>query len=665
MNIRFVFGLGSLILLLMASCTSMTERYEITSPDGDIKAFFLLDDGKPFYEVTFNDSIVIERSEMGFELADGPSLNGNFMIDEVMISSENRRWEPAWGESSSFRERYNRNYFSLKEKGEPGRKLDIEFRVFDDGLGFRYVFPEDSGLDTLLIQDELTRFRFNDDHSAWWTPGDYNSYEHLYRNTPVSGIDSANTPVTIELHDSLYISLHEANLTDFAGMTLKRDEEGTATLKSQLVPWPDGIGVKAGIPHQSPWRTIQVAETPGSLIESGLILNLNEPCDWEDVSWIKPMKYIGIWWGMHIDKYTWHSGPRHGATTERTIKYIDFAGENDIPGVLVEGWNKGWESWLEANSFDFITPYEDFDLEKVAAYAKEKGVYLIGHHETGANVPVYEKYIDEAMDLYRDLGIRAIKTGYAGKMKPEGYYHHGQWMVNHYRMVVEKAAARKIMIDAHEPIKPTGTRRTYPNMMTREGVRGQEYNAWSEGNPPDHTTILPFTRMLAGPLDYTPGIFEVLFNDYKEKERVQSTVAKELALFVVLYSPLQMAADLPENYEGNPAFQFIKDVPVDWDETRVLNGKIGDYVTIARRADDEWYIGSITDENSRNFEFSLDFLKDDTDYKVTVYADGPSADWETEPYDVEIRELKVTSADTLEVRLAKGGGQAIRIVPAK
>lgn len=652
---------GLAIIFALSSCT-MNEKYEISSPDGNIKVHFLIDEGSPYYEARYNDSVVISRSAMGFILADAEPLDGPFMIDEVMISSTNRRWSPVWGESSSFRDKHNRNLFRLKEKDSPGRGLDIEFKVFNDGFGFRYLFPEDSGMDTLLIQDELTEFVFPGNHSAWWIPGDFDSYEHLYKNTPISEIENVNTPVTLKVHDSLYLSVHEANLTDFAGMTLEKIDSAKYSLKSHLVPWPDGIKVKAKIPHQSPWRTIQIAKSPGGLIESGLILNLNEPCEWEDVSWIEPMKYIGIWWGMHIDKYTWHSGPKHGATTENALRHIDFAAENDIKGVLVEGWNKGWDSWSSEDNFDFITPYEDFDLEKVTSYAKEKGVYLIGHHETGGNVPVYEKYIDRALDLYRDLGIQVVKTGYAGKIRPEGQHHHGQWMVNHYRMVVEKAAERKIMIDAHEPIKPTGIRRTFPNMMTREGVRGQEYNAWSEGNPPEHTTVLPFTRMLAGPLDYTPGIFDVLFDEYKKKERVHSTVAKQLALFVVLYSPLQMAADLPENYKDNPAFQFIKDVPVDWDETKVLNGQIGDYVTIMRRADDDFYIGSITDENARMLSIPLDFLDEDEEYQVTVYADGPSADWEKDPYDIEIWSYRVKAGDSLDIKLARGGGQAIKIV---
>lgn len=654
---------GLMIVLILASCSVMDEKYEISSPNGDVRVYFILEKGKPFYEVFYNDSLLIQKSGMGFELADGTSLAGQFTIDEVLISGMNRRWKPVWGEASRFYDNHNRNLFRLKSTGEESRRLDIEFKVFNDGLGFRYIFPEDFGLDTLLITEEFTQFRFSSDHSSWWIPGDFDSYEHLYKNTPVSDIDSANTPATFELDSDLFVSIHEANLTDFAGMTLKKDTEGPYTLKSHLVPWPDGIKVKASIPHQSPWRTIQIADTPGGLIESSLILNLNEPHDWEDVSWVKPMKYIGVWWGMHIGKYTWHSGPKHGATTENTIRYIDFAAKHGIPGVLVEGWNKGWDSWSTEDEFDFITPYEDFDLEEIAEYAKKEGVYLIGHHETGGNIPLYEEYIDRALDLYQDLGIRAVKTGYAGKIRPEGHHHHGQWMVNHYRMVVEKAAERKIMIDAHEPIKPTGLRRTFPNMMTREGVRGQEYNAWSEGNPPEHTTVLPFTRMLAGPLDYTPGIFDLLFDDYKDRERVHSTIAKQLALFVVLYSPLQMAADLPENCKNNPAFQFIKDVPVNWDETRVLNGKIGDYVTIARRADDDWFIGSITDENSRMLELPLDFLDEDTEYRVTVYSDGPTADWEVEPYDIEIRGFNVTAIDTLEVKLARGGGQAIQIIP--
>ncbi len=649
-----------LLIVMLAGCSG-TNEFSSTSPNGNIELIFILDDGAPEYMVRYKDEILIDTSRLGFIFEKGQPMICNFEIDSVKVSSKRRHWKPVWGEVNRVYERYNQLKLNLKETGEPYRILQVEFKVFNDGLGFRYIFPEQEHLKDFNIISEETQFRFHDDHSAWWIKGDYEGYERLFNNTTLSQINTANTPVTIETTGGLYVSLHEANLTDYAGMTLKRSDEDPLMLECDLVPWPDGIKVKATTPFQTPWRTIQIATEPGGLIESHLILNLNEPNKIEDVSWIHPMKYTGIWWGMHTGKYSWHSGPKHGATTENAKRYIDFNAENGIPGLLIEGWNKGWDSWSKGNVFDFISPYEDFDLNEVVRYAGEKGVRLIGHHETGGNIPVYEQNIDSAFKLYASLGIHAVKTGYAGRIKPEGYHHHGQWMVNHYREVVKKAAEYKIMIDAHEPIKPTGIRRTYPNMMTREGVRGMEYNAWSEGNPPEHTCILPFTRMLAGPLDYTPGIFDLFFNEYRPNRRVYTTLANQLALYVVLYSPLQMAADLPENYEGHPAFQFIKDVPCNWDDTKVLNGSIGDYVTIARKNRDDWFIGSITDENERELSIALSFLDKETEYEAVIYADGPDADWESNPYDYTITKTTLTNADTLSIVLARGGGQAIML----
>jgi hypothetical protein len=512
---------------------------------------------------------------------------------------------------------------------------------------------------------EDTRFAFAGNHTTWWIPADFDSYEHLYYQTPLDLVFAVNTPVTMKTEGGLYVSLHEANLTDYAGMTLALVPDEINTLRTSLVPWPDGSKVKGSTPCKTPWRTIQIATWPGGLVESSLILNLNEPCVIEDTSWIKPMKYIGIWWGMHIGKYTWHEGPDHGATTANAKRYVDFASRHGIPAVLIEGWNTGWHRWGQEGAFDHVTPYPDFDIEEVVRYAKEKGVGIIGHHETGGDVTTYDRQIEFAFRLYRDLGIHAVKTGYAGKIYPRGQYHHGQWMVNHYRMVVEKAAQYRIMLDVHEPIKPTGISRTYPNMMTREGVRGTEFNAWSEGNPPEHVTILPFTRMLAGPLDYTPGIFDLTFDEYKPGNRVRSTLANQLALYVILYSPLQMAADLIENYEGHPAFKFIKEVPVDWDETRVLNAEIGDYVTIARRKGDTWYIASVTDENARALTVGLAFLEAGKTYQARIYADAPESDFESNPTAYEMREQQVTRDTILNVELARGGGQAITITPGE
>jgi alpha-glucosidase len=465
----------------------------------------------------------------------------------------------------------------------------------------------------------------------------------------------------------LFVSIHEADLTDYAGMTLVPDPgaPGGTALRAELVPWPDGVTrVMGRTPFVTPWRTIQIARRPGELLESNLILNLNEPCTIEDTSWIRPMKYVGIWWGMHIGKYSWHEGPDHGATTENAKRHIDFAAARGIGGVLVEGWNTGWNRWGARGAFDYVTSYPDFDLEEVAAYARERGIALIGHHETGGDAEDYEARVDEALDLYARLGVTAVKTGYAGGIYPRGQHHHGQWMVQHYRTVVKKAAERRIMLDVHEPIKDTGISRTYPNMMTREGVRGMEYNAWSEGNPPEHTTVLPFTRMLSGPLDYTPGIFDITFDEHKPDNRVHSTRARQLALYVVLFSPLQMAADLPENYDGDPAFEFIGHVPVTWDETRGLDSRIGDYVVVARRSGEEWFLGALTDERERLLRVTLGFLDEGRHYDARVFKDGRTAHWEHNPLPVEIETIDVRGGETLSLDLAPGGGQAIWFRPS-
>ena len=636
----------------------------VRSPDGNIEVAFSLRRGVPHYRVYYAGKPVIVPSSLGFTFRKADALAEGFEIEEAGISSFDETWTPVWGQRKEIRNNYNELRVTLVQRATGPRRMTVVFRVFDDGVGFRYEIPRQEGLESFEIMSEKTRFTFAADHSAWHIPADPDSYEHLYRNTPLSAVKAVATPVTMETADGLFISLHEAALTDYPEMTLSAVWRKDLMLESNLVPWPDGARVKGETPLQTPWRTIQLADSPGGLIESSLILNLNEPCVIEDTSWIKPMKYIGIWWGMHIGKYSFHIEPAHGATTENAKRYIDFASRHGIQGVLIEGWNTGWDRWGQKDAYSYTESYPDFDLEEVTRYAREKGVAIIGHHETGGDVPSYEEQLDDALDLYQEVGISAIKTGYAGQIYPRGQFHHGQHMVRHYRMVVEKAARRGFMLDVHEPIKPTGISRTYPNMMTREGVRGQEYNAWSEGNPPEHTTILPFTRMLAGPLDYTPVIFDVMYEQYKPGNRVRSTLAKELALFVVLYSPVQMAADLIENYEGHPAFKFIVDAPVDWDDTRVLNGKIGDYVTIARRSRDAWFIGSITDESARELAVELSFLEPGRDYLATIYADAPGADWETDPHAYEIRERRVDSRTVLDMSLAPGGGQAIGIVPA-
>ncbi len=525
-------------LCIFCFLTTAQTVERLSSPDEKITIDFLLQDGRPSYRVTYNSQELIHPSSLGFRFKNAASLTDGFTILETKQETVDEAWKPVWGTVNQIRNHYNQLSVKLQEEAAPQRQLHLHFRAYNDGVAFRYGLPVQPNLSDFEITSEETFFHFNADHSTWWVRNDYDSYEHLYKNTPLSEVESVNTPFTLKTEDGLSISIHEANLTDYAGMTLEPVEGLDYGLKAVLVPWPDGVKVKAVAPHQSPWRTIQIANKPGDLIESHLIQNLNEPCAIKDVSWIKPMIYMGIWWGMHIDKYTWHAGEKHGATTENAIRYIDFASKHGIPALLIEGWNLGWESWLQDTvKFDFLNSYPDFDLEKVVSYGREKSVYIIGHHETGGNVPDYELQMDSAFALYARLGIPAVKTGYAGKIIPEGQHHHGQWMVNHYRKVVELAAKYRITIDAHEPIKPTGISRTYPNMMTREGVRGMEYNAWSDGNPPEHTTIIPFTRMLAGPLDYTPGIFDLTFDEYKKENRVYSTLANQLALYVILYSP--------------------------------------------------------------------------------------------------------------------------------
>jgi len=664
--------LGGLVMAILiggaleGGCmASRLGKTSVASPDGKLVVGFSLEAGAPRYEVEYDGTTLIHPSAMGFTFRHLEPMMDDFSVAATSAREFAETWKPVWGQRSEIRSHYNELMVELLENNPPHRRMNIIFRVFNAGLGFRYEFPEQEGLTDFEIMDEETRFAFAGNHTAWWIPADFDSYEHLYNETPLDLILAVNTPVTMKTAEGLYLSLHEANLTDYAGMTLAVDKEKSLTLRSSLTPWPDGARVKGTAPFKTPWRTIQVAKSPGGLIESSLILNLNEPCVIEDTSWIKPMKYMGIWWSLHIGKETWHEGPRHGATTENVKRHVDFASEHGIPGLLVEGWNTGWDRWGQEGAYDHVTPYPDFDLAEVVSYAREKGVSIIGHHETGGDVTTYDRQVEFAFRLYREVGIDAVKTGYAGKIFPRGQYHHGQWMVNHYRMVVEKAAKHGMMIDAHEPIKPTGTSRTYPNMMTREGVRGTEYNAWSDGNPPEHVTILPFTRMLAGPLDYTPGIFDLTFNEYKPDNRVRSTLANQLALYVILYSPLHMAADLIENYDGHPAFGFIKQVPVDWDETRVLDAEIGDYVAIARRDGRDWYIGCVTDENVRTLDLDLSFLETDTGYEATIYADGPGCDFEENPAVYEIKHLEVGAGTILKAELARGGGQAIVLKPSR
>jgi len=677
---RYSFSLITLVLLILlpAGAVAQTTQepappYTLLSPSGELSLTFALFDGHAVYSVKRKDVVVLDPSRLGVRLKGSDNL-----AESLTLISTNRRqvdetWEQLWGERRYARNHYNELALTLTGGGESPQQMIVVFRAFDDGIAFRYEWPKQPHLGTFSITDELTEFAIAGGGLAWWIPAyGASRYEYLYRRSPIANLGAVHTPLTIEVSHGLYLSIHEAALTDYASMTLMAN--GSTTLACDLVPWADGDKVKAVAPFVSPWRTIQIAASPGELITSDLVLNLNEPCQIEDTSWIKPGKYVGIWWGMHLNNWTWSSGPQHGATTERTKRYIDFAADNGFDGVLVEGWNVGWDgNWIaNGDQFSFTRPYPDFDLEALARYAAEHGVTLIGHHETAYGIANYERQLEEAFTLYERLGVKAVKTGYVDNVAELDELHHGQFMVRHYRKVVETAARHKIMVDVHEPIKDTGIRRTWPNMMTREGARGMEYNAWSAdgGNPPEHETILPFTRGLAGPFDFTPGIVDLTLASRAQSTppvaRVNTTLAKALASYIVIYSPLHMAADLIENYEGQPAFAFITAVPTDWQETIVLGGVIGDFVTIARkdRHSDDWYIGSVSDEFARSFDISLSFLDPGREYLARIYSDAHDADWQSRPDKLAITEQAVTSTTVLPVRLAQGGGLAMRISPA-
>lgn len=679
-------------VLVLTACQA-GEQMTATSPSGDLAIDLALHDGQPHYSVVAYGDTVVAPSPMGFTLQGDDAPMGGFEIVGTSTRSHNATWTPVWGTDSTVTNHYNEVTVQLRETEAPNRELHVVARAYDDGVAFRYRFPEQNGLDSLNIMAENTHFRFTEDHDAWWIPGNPDSYERIYMETPLSDIarldsvdagtgegqlqfaqfafpHSANTPVTLRSPDAdLWMAVHEADLTDYAGMILEANEDAPTTLTSLLVPWPDGVKVKATVPHASPWRMLQIAQRPGALVASHLMQNLNEPSKIEDTSWIEPMNYIGIWWGMHLDVYTWgYEGGTHGATTERTKEYMDFAADHGIDAVLVEGWNTGWEGWGTADNFDFTESYPDFDLGEVTAYADGRGIQLMGHHETGGDIPSYERQMEDAFALYDKHGVRSVKTGYAGSIRPDGYHHHGQWMVNHYRDVVTLAAEHNVMINAHEPIKGTGISRTWPNMMTREGVRGMEWNASTDfpGNPPAHTVTLPFTRGLAGPIDYTPGAFDLTYPELRPNNRVRTTLSKQLANEVILYSPLQMASDMIPNYRDHDAFEFIERVPADWSASHVLNAQIGDYVTIARREADSarWFVGSTTNETARTLDVPLSFLPDGQTYVAHIFEDVPEQDYATNPHDYRIRRVLVSSDDTLTADLGRSGGQAVALVPA-
>lgn len=650
----------------------------LASPGSVLNVELSLDEeGHALYAVTRRGQPVIDASRLGFLLTDAPKLERNFALVAQSSGSHDDTWEQPWGERRYVRNRYNELRVTLQERIAPQRKLGVVFRVYDDGLGFRYEFPAQASLRTVNIGEELTEFAVAEPAIAWWIPaGEWNRYEYLYNKTPLVEVSQAHTPITVRTRSGLHIAFHEAALVDYSSMWLRRVTG--QRLKANLSPSSSAAKVTGTAPFDTPWRTLQISDDAAGLAMSDLILNLNEPNQLGDVSWVRPFKYVGVWWGMHLGTETWASGDKHGATTANTKRYIDFAAKHGFRGVLVEGWNKGWDGDWFANGadFSFTEAYPDFDLQELAAYAKAKGVHLVGHHETSGNVAHYESQLAAALDLYARLGVDSVKTGYvadAGGIRvigPDGSprfeWHDGQVMSRHHLKVVTEAAKRRIAVNPHEPIKDTGLRRTYPNWVAREGARGMEYNAWGDPpNPPEHEANLVFTRMLAGPFDYTPGVLSLVG---KNGQRIQSTLAKQLADYVVIYSPIQMVADLPENYLKYPAaLQFIKDVPTDWSDTRVLNGEVGDFVTIARkdRNSDDWYLGAVTDEQGRSLDVSLDFLEEGRRYLAQIYRDGDGADWRSAPHAIAIEKRAVKRGDRMALRMAPGGGQAIRFVAAR
>jgi alpha-glucosidase len=672
-------ALAAISLLAVATPALAEPLASATSPDGKVRVEISGDgDGRIAYAISRNGTPIIKPSKLGFLFTDVAKIDRRLAVTGQATRDFDESWTQPWGEWKDIRNHYRELKVQLKESTAMARVFAVTFRIYDDGVGFRYEFPEQPNMATTKIADELTEFSFAQDGTAWWKPAFlWNREEYLYNKTPISAISNADTPVTVKLADGTHVALHEAALVDYSGMAVARTEGNT--LRAALHPGAGEAKVQKTGAWNTPWRTLIIADDAAGLYQSHLMLNLNEPNKLGDVSYIKPGKFAGVWWNMIKGEWSWARGPKHGATNTHVKQYIDFASANKIPNVLVEGWNVGWDGdWFgNGHDMDFAQPTEDFDVDMLVAYAKKKGVRLIGHHETGGAATHYENQFDKAFKFAADHGYMVVKTGYvtdAGQMEredPDGTkyreWHQGQWMVNHQLRVLEAAAKYKIGIDAHEPVKGTGLQRTYPNYVAREGMRGMEYNAWIGGkNPPEHEANVVFTRMLEGPMDFTPGILSLKGS---EDSDILSTVAKQLALYVVIYSPVVMAADTPENYAKYPnEFKFIRDVPTDWQESRVLNGEVGDYATIARkeRNGEGWYIGGVGDELERTVSFKLDFLSTGKKYKAEIYRDGDDADYRTEKRHSIIIETKdLTNADSLTIRIAPGGGFAIRLVPAK
>ncbi|QYJ99851.1 glycoside hydrolase family 97 protein [Shewanella psychrotolerans] len=664
--------------LLGISNMALAKTVVVSSPEKQIVVELTDNNQGPQYRVLFQGQPVINDSKLGLVFQSLGEFGSKFTIEETQTSKVARKWQQPWGERQWVIDRHN----GLSTKLSNGKYyFYVDIKAFDDGVGFRYRVPKQADLNQLNITQELTEFSIDqaDKATAWWIPArGWNRYEYLYNKTPLTKIDRVHTPFTFKLDNGVHMSIHEAALVDYAAMTLDQRRDGI--LRADLTPWSDGLKVKTHAGFSTPWRTIQIANNATGLLNSDLILNLNEPNKLGDVTWVEPGKYVGIWWGMHLNENTWGSGDKHGATTDETKRYMDFAADNGFAGVLVEGWNIGWDgSWFHnGDVFSFTETYPDFDLPEIAAYGATKGVRLIGHHETSGSVTNYRKQMTDAYDMYQKYGVTQIKTGYVAdggdikRVDADGIirheWHDGQFMVNEYLHSVTEAAKRQISINTHEPIKDTGLRRTYPNWISREGARGQEFNAWgTPPNNPSHTTTLAYTRMLAGPMDFTPGIFDLAPKGLDAVNRVQTTLTKQLALYVVLYSPIQMAADLPRNYAKHPdAFKFIQDVPTDWQQSIALAGEVGEYVVFARQErggkshGNDWYLGAITDDTARKIEIDLDFLEPNKRYEAQIYRDGDKANWRTKPYDYVIENQLVNHKDKLTLSLASSGGTAIR-----
>lgn len=695
-------------LVMRAQQANPLREVSVASPDGDVRLVFKVDSqGVPTYSLSYKQKPVIKTSRLGLELKGAPGLMDGFSLAAADTSTFDETWTPVWGEESKIRNHYNELLVTLDQEAQK-RQLKIRFRVFDDGMGLRYEFPLSRNLNYFVIKEEHTQFAMTGNHTAFWIPGDYDNQEYDYTESRLSEIrglmqkaltyNSSQTPYSetgvqtalqMKTDDGLYINLHEAALKDYSCMHLNLDDKNFV-FESWLTPDAQGNKGYMQAPCVSPWRTVIVSDDAREILASRMTLNLNEPCAYDDVSWIKPVKYVGVWWEMITGKSSWaytsslpsvklgetdysQTKPNgyHAANTEHVKRYIDFAAANGFDQVLVEGWNEGWEDWFGRSKdyvFDFLTPYPDFDLKGLNEYAHAKGVRLMMHHETSSSVRNYERHMDDAYRLMKKYGYNAVKSGYVGNIIPRGEHHYGQWMVDHYLYAVKKAARYKIMVNAHEAVRPTGLCRTYPNLIGNESARGTEYEAFN-GNKPFHTTVLPFTRLVGGPMDYTPGIFDIKldFLGNRPHKQVNTTLCKQLALYVTLYSPLQMAADLIENYEKHmDAFQFIKDVAVDWDKSLYLEAEPGDFLTIARKekGTSRWFVGGVTDENARTAEFRLDFLDPSKKYVATLYADGKDADYQNNPTDYRIKKGIVTAKTKLSIRLARSGGFALSLVEA-